>query len=423
MIGNDGGRLSGSAYAVYDLLQRLGCGWYGPDPVWHVIPQSPDVAVPMLNVSERPDFAVRHIWMVDRHQALRFAWRLGALWIPMHHNFDRLVPPAEYKEAHPEWFGPGQPCLTEPAVRRIIVEKFQAELDAGEGVMNFSISANDNDEFCECDRCRRAGNISARVMQFANHIGRELARTHPGRFRLCFLAYWVTHTPPDPMVKADPGIVVLIVNEGNHVQPLDKPVPPEHAKLGRNNLREQRDMTGWMKTGALQGVYEWWIPGCSDANWRSVPWYSGETALRNLRYWKAHGIRYLTYETAYENGDGFPVRWPLYYVGARGAWDTTVTTDQVMAEACGKLYGSAAQNMFNFYQLLEQTMAQCNVSGGNWHLPSPEKVYSEQVETEATAHLQRAAQATDEPKALARIAEEQKMWDEARKTLAKLRSK
>jgi hypothetical protein len=421
LIGNDGGRLCGSAYAVYDLLQRLGCGWYGPDPVWHVIPESPDVTVSPLNVHERPDFAVRHIWMVDPHPPLRFAWRLGALWIPMHHNLDALVPPAEYKEAHPEWFGLGQPCLTEPAVRQVIVEKFRTELDAQEGGLSFSLAANDSDEFCECDRCRAAGNVSARQMQFANNIARQLHETHLGPFRLCFLAYWVTHAPPEPMVEAEPGVIVVIVNEGNHVRPLDEPVPPEHARLGRNNLRERRAMAGWMKTGALRGVYEWWIPGCSDGNWRSVPWYSGETALRNLRYWKAHGIRYLTYETAYENGNGFPIRWPLYYVGARGAWNTDLTSGRIMTAACEKLYGSAAAHMFEFYRIFELAMAVCNEPGGNWNLPNPEKVYSPNVGADATAHLQRAAQATDDPKALARIAEEQKMWDEAHRTLANLR--
>ena len=171
----------------------------------------------------------------------------------------------------------------------------------------------------------------------------------------------------------------------------------------------------------LSGVYEWWIPGCSDGNWRSVPWYSGETALRNLRYWKAHGIRYLTYEPAYENGNGFPIRWPLYYVGARGAWNTDLTSGRIMTEACEKLYGSASAHMFEFYRIFELAMAVCNEPGGNWNLPNPEKVYSPNVEAEATAHLQRAAQATDDPKALARIAEEQKMWDEAHWTLANLR--
>ena len=31
LLGNDDLQLTGTTYAAYDLLQRLGCGWYGPD--------------------------------------------------------------------------------------------------------------------------------------------------------------------------------------------------------------------------------------------------------------------------------------------------------------------------------------------------------------------------------------------------------
>ena len=40
LIGNDADRLRGTTYAVYDLLKPLGCGWFGPDPLWHVGPRT-----------------------------------------------------------------------------------------------------------------------------------------------------------------------------------------------------------------------------------------------------------------------------------------------------------------------------------------------------------------------------------------------
>ena len=425
LVGNDGGNLLGSAYAVYDLLQRLGCGWFGPDPIWHVIPKAPTLRSPPLDLQERPDFVMRDIWKVGggKTRQLKLAWRLGGVKIASYHSFHRLKLAKQYRKVHPEWFGPGQPCLTELDMQRIIVEKFRKDLQAKPGVLKFSLTANDNDKFCRCERCRAVGNPGARLMRFANAIARELRQSHPGRFRLCFLAYWVSHDPPRPMVKAEPEIIVMLVNEGNHVQPLDKPVPPGHAKLPRNNLREQRATVGWAETGALAAVYEWWIPGCSDKNWRSVPWYSGQTALRNLRYWKAHGMRYITYESGYETGDPFPLRWPLYYVGARGCWDTRLTVDQIMTEACRKLYGSAADDMFTFYRTLEAAMADSDQAGGNWKLPSAERIYTPAVEARATAWLDRAARATSDANALARIADERRMWDQACRTLAKLRKK
>ena len=72
-------------------------------------------------------------------------------------------------------------------------------------------------------------------------------------------------------------------------------------------------MAGWQETGALAGVYEWWIPNIVGQGehrpWRVAPWYSDDTALRNLRYWRDRGVKYLSYETKFEFGSGFPRRW------------------------------------------------------------------------------------------------------------------
>jgi len=427
LVGNDihwdkDRELRGSAYAVYDLLQRLGCGWFAPDPVWHVIPKIKTLKVPPIDVSERPAFAMRHIWLV-KDRVMRDAWRLGGQKVSCDHVLKRLPSREKYQKDHPEYFGKLQPCLTHPDVIEIIAKSFGEQIDKRGGVVSFSLSAADGGGWCECENCRAVGNISARMLNFANEIARKLAKTHPNRYLLTFLAYWYSHAPPKPVIKAEPGVCVMMVNEGNHVQPWDKPEPPELARTtGRNNTREVNAFEGWRQTGATMAIYEWWIPGCSNKNWRSVPWYSGETALRNLRYWQRGGVRYITYETQYENGNGFPIRWPLFYVGARGLWNPKLTARQIMTEACDKLYGPAAQHMLKFYQVIEQAMADSTEHGGNWNLPSPEKIYTMEIEARATKHLETASAATTAPEIAARIDQERKMWDTAKKVMAKLRS-
>jgi|GEM_PF-2050564 len=421
MLGNDANRFSGTAMAVSDFLQRLGCGWFAPDPLYHVIPKRQTLVAPELDVNEKPDFLMREIWMV-RDPVLRIAWRTGGDAVNMGHSFHILVPET-LKAEHPDWFGPGQPCLTHPDVQQHIIRQLRAQLDAAPGqFLSLSIDPNDSDGFCQCERCRAVGNVSARMMVFANNIADALRETHPGRFQLGFLAFWVKHEPPDPIIKGRPELSILIVNEGDHTKPLDEPVPPEYARSGRGNLREQRALDGWHETGQLEGVYEWWIPGCSNADWRSVPWYSGEAALRNLRYWHERGLRYLSYETQYENGNGFPIRWPLYYMAARGAWDTSLHADDIMREACDKLFGDAADSMFWFYRTLEMAMLYTTKAGGNWNLPGPELIYTPDIEARATGYITAAAELTADPDAKARIASELRMWNQARATLAKLRA-
>ncbi|MAE62923.1 MAG: hypothetical protein CMJ18_01515 [Phycisphaeraceae bacterium] len=425
LVGNDHLELRGTAYAVYDLLQRTGCGWFGPDPVWHVIPKRKTLAVPPLDIDVRPAFEYRHLWLAQQHKALRDAWRLGgkAGHTGGPETLFQIVPPEQYRKDHPDYFGKGQPCLTHPDVIDIVTADLRARIARQRPHMALlSVGQMDNENFCECDRCQAVGNVSARMVHFANRVARELDGTNRGQFTVQFLAHWTVHDPPNPAIKLHPAVSVVMVNEGDHVHPWDEPEPIEVAETtDRNNTREITAFAGWRQTGALEGIWEWWIPACEDKNWATVPWYSGQTHLRNLRYWKRGGIRYVFYETNYERGTGFPLRWPLYYVAARGLWDTTLTSDQIMTEACNKLYGPAANSMLRFYQVIEKAMIDSELTGRNWDLPSPEAIYTPDIESRAAEHLVQAAEATSDPAILARIADEQEMWNRARDTLTRLR--
>jgi len=412
LLGNDARSFDGTSMAVLDFLQRLGCGWFAPDPLWQVVPKLDPVILPAkLEVDEQPDFLFRLIYLgkldPEQERILRGAWRLGGREMWIGHCLSDLVPDP-LRKIHPDWFGPEQPCLTHPDVHRHIVSQFRERLDTSPGqFLFFSLSANDTVGFCQCPRCQAAGNVSAQSMIFANGIAEALRETHPGRFQVGFIAYWVTATPPRPMIKGKPEVVVMLTD--NHE--LTKP-------------RESDHWTDWLETGALTGVYEWWIPACNHPEWQRVPWYSGESALRNLRYWRERGIRYVSYETGtgeldFLQSDAFPtIRWPLYYVGARGAWDSALSADDIMREACGKLYGQAAEPMLQFYRTLETAMLETPYPGSLWGLPGPERVYTPAIQDRATGYLERAAAMTDDPAARARIAQESNMWTQARQVLA-----
>ena len=427
LIGNDAG-LRGSSYAVYDFLQRLGCGWYGPDPLWQVIPQTVNLTVPPIDVDERPAFDFRWIWLV-KDPVLRDAWRQGGKGIAQGHVLGNLLPREKYVKDHPDYFskveGPYQPCLSHPEVIDIISAKLNQQIGPGTGIAQLCIGAIDNDQFCQCDRCTAIGNTSATALHFANEIARKLNKEHRGRFQLNFYAYWVLHDAPNPPIKAEPGVCVTMVNEGNHVQPLDKYESPEiPRKHGRHNTREVNALNGWHATGATMSIYEWWIPGTTNKDWRGMPWYSGDTALANLRYWRERDVRYLTYETQarYEDNKVWPVRWPLFYVGAYGSWNPDVTCAQLMTDACKKLYGPVAGDMFDFYRALELAMADSDQVGGNWHLPSPHLIYTVDVVTRANAALERAEAVNNNATIARRIEAERQMWAEAKQILARLRA-
>ncbi len=386
----------GSVYAVYDFYERQGCGWYGPDALWQVVPQSPTLEASPLDVTEIPVFKQRDIWMFPLDgQELRSAWRLGGYFVQFGHTYNNLVPPEKYKAEHPEWFGEGQPDITHPEVIRIATENLIAQLDSrpDEPLVSFPVGANDTGGFREPPFKPEVGNNAAQQLYFANEIAKGLRAARPDRhFRLGIYGYWFSHDGPDPMLKGEPEVVVYMVNEGNHAKPLDGPEPADIMKTSaRNNTRELLAMENWKQTGRLEGIYEWWIPVLGNAIWKDAPWYDGDTTVRNLRVWKEAGISRLSYESQAEKDAGFPLRWAQYYIGARAMWNPAIDPHQVLLEACGKLFGPAAPTMTSFYELQQTAMRATTERGGNWSLPSPSLIYTPAIEAQGDALLQTAA--------------------------------
>lgn len=423
LVGNDAGNLRGTVYAVYDLLWRLGCGWYGPDPLWQVIPEKGELVIGSLDIDEQPAFAMRDIWLVGDRR-LRSAWRLGGASVSHGHALIRMAERDKYQAEHPDWYGPGQPSMTHPELIKLVADNCRKLIDQRPGkIVSISLCANDHGGYAERDRW--AGNISSQTLYFINAVAKELAKTHPNRYLLTTYAYWYAHGAPEPARKAEPGVCIMQVNEGNHLKPWDYPESQEvYESNGRSNTREVKAFEAWKATGAELAIYEWWIPGCGDNNWRLAPWYPLETALRNYRYWLKGGVRYISHESSagFERGNGFPLRWPLYYVGARAMWNPELSVEQILRPACQQLFGPAAEQMYAYYRVFEKATMASELTGENWRLPSPELIYTPEYETEATRLIESALAATEDPTILARIEQERKNWQEATQMLARLRA-
>ena len=421
LVGNDAGELRSTIFAVYDLLDRLGCGWYGPEELWQVIPEARQISIPPLDLEVRPAFIHRSIWLVVDPQ-LKDAWRMGGVRFGHGHALKGVAQRARYEEEHPEWYGPGQPSLTHPEIIKISAETCReriANIDP-DGIAPLSICANDGPGFAERDSW--AGNNSSQMLYYANALSKELQKTDPGRYILTFYAYWYTHDEPRPMRQAEPGVCAMQVNEGDHLKPWDWPEPAEvYRTTGRSNTREVKAFEAWRATGAQLAIYEWWIPWVGHNVWRVMPWYPLETTLRNYRYWQKGGVRYISHEC---KNEGYPLRWVLYYVGARGMWEPDLTVEQILKPACRKLYGPVADDMYNYYRVFEKATLASKLTGENWRLPDPQLIYTPDYEAEASKHITAAtiaAAASKNEKIIARVAAERQIWEKACQTLAELR--
>ena len=421
-VGNDAGPYQGSHFATHDLLSQLGCGWFGPDPLYHVVPRAGTLALPSLSKDEQPDFAFRQMWNVSPEAG--GAWRTGGREVGCSHAYSYLFPESEYFEKHPEYFalvggkrtaGGAQICLSNPDVQRLTVEKARAQFDKEPGQLTQSLSANDCGGFCECAACAKLGeNPGAQTLAFANAVAKELAKTHPDRL-VCFLSYWYTFGAPANL-KAEPNVMVMVVNQGCGAHALDDPACPQNQAWCENFEK-------WCATGAKMAIYEWYIPGTTHKYWRRLPWVSTDVAFRNLRYWRSRGVRWITYESqpAYEDGTGYPRRWPLYYPSTIGMWDCDADPGEILADACNRLYGPAGAVMTRYFTNIAQAIEQAKVHGSTWHMPHAQWIFRPEVTQALRATLGEALMAArPEPEAWRRVVKEAELWSESEATLADL---
>lgn len=107
----------------------------------------------------------------------------------------------------------------------------------------------------------------------------------------------------------------------------------------------------------------------------------GRVAIQNQQYWKSIGADYIYYDQGplpgyYETQDDYDLRWPLWYVASKGMWDASLTSEQILKDACRKLYGSAADAMYGYYKCLEDISAECTARSVVWYSAPANQMYT-----------------------------------------------
>ena len=163
-------------------------------------------------------------------------------------------------------------------------------------------------------------------------------------------------------------------------------------RLGRNSITHNTYTQSWLDNFKEYvqkaepkhiSIWEWYCIAAEDASWESVPWVQGNVATRNQALWKQNGVEYVYYDQGplagyRETSDSFPLRWPLWYVASKGMWDGSLTGEQILYEACTKLYGSAADVMFAYYKALADSSEQCRADSICWIPCKPSEMYTEE---------------------------------------------
>lgn len=302
LAGNDEGCYTGTQFAVTMLLERLGCGWFGPEELWQVIPQKKTLTVGYLDILHTPQFSCRRTRVLEKNPDIGRRWYQGGDKSLIEHAYSILFPREQYFEAHPDWYcmhgGVRDPynnrsihleswqmCYSNPELAQATADKVIAFFDAHPDYASYSLAANDGmyEGFCECEECQKWGMPGEVMMEFVNRVARLTAAKYPDK-TLYFFVYFPTFDPPNRFIQAEPNVQLMFCKESCMYHPVDKGPDCGYHEDYEFEFRYtqyprpwRQTMEKWLEMTGLSSfcIWEWYCPAACVTSWEHLPWVQG----------------------------------------------------------------------------------------------------------------------------------------------------
>ena len=370
-----GGRPRGTLYGVYEFAERrLGVRFLTFDHT-HVPEAGDSLDFPCEDYSYHPPFSFRWSYYHENGAQPAFAARLRVNTVTndeklggvtpqslINHSFYRYLPAGTYGKEHPEYFamvdgerkldiggGGPEPCVTNPDVIRIISEGVLADLRANPTRKNISVSQNDNDHYCRCERCEaineREGTPMGANLHLVNAVADAVAKEFPD-VKVGTLSYWYTRKPPKSMKPRENVQIQLCSIECCVVHPLDDP------KIEKNRAFFE-DLKAWGKI--CNDIWIWDY----NTNFASydLPFPNLRTISRNLRFFQRNNVHGVFLQ-ANGNGNAGEFSDLRNYVMARCLWDPALDDWALTKEFCALHYQEAAAPILEYLAFIHEVAQQ-----------------------------------------------------------------
>jgi hypothetical protein len=213
-----GGNRKGVLYAAYTFLEDyLGCHYYGYGNL--KVPQTNVLMLPArINKKETPSFDYRMMHFPDAFDPNYCDWRKinyvfedWGLWV---HSFKDLAPASLYFKSHPEYFAlingrrdSAQLCPSNAQLPIIVANHLREKIKAMPNAKYWSVSQNDNPNYCKCDQCNRITKEQESPTGALLNLVNKVAAQFPNKI-ITTLAYGYSEKPPKTM---RPGNNVMIM--------------------------------------------------------------------------------------------------------------------------------------------------------------------------------------------------------------------
>jgi len=365
-----GGSPRGTLYGVYDFIERvLGVRWFMPTDLGEDIVNKKTILVPELSMVKNPAFpSVSGFTWAGSPGAedweLRSRVRIGKA-VSFGHNWYNIYPYSkEAFEKNPEMFAmvgtkrghSTQLCTGNPEVVKVTVEAARRYFKDHPDSPLFSISPNDGNGWCECDKCRKIdalygitdGSLADRFVHYANEVLVELEKTNPGK-RVGIYAY-AEHTVPPRKARPRPEYETALTHQPwafCHVHAIDDP----SCEANRDFLAY---LKGWSALTRHVGIYEYY-----GHFFAFTPWPIVHSFRRDIPLFKKLGVERFISETQ-QNWANQGIN---FYVAAKLVEDPGRDVDALLGEYFSRFYGKARDPMRRYFDLFEDAMLQTSAAG------------------------------------------------------------
>jgi len=384
-----GGAQRGNLYGVYGLLEdHLGCRWFAPDV--SRIPNTPRLAIGPIDERKVPVLEYREPFTFDcfdgdwcaRNRVNSSSGRLeekhgGKIMFGSGffcHTFAGLVPPDKYYKEHPEYFslvggkrqdGYAQLCCTNEDVIRLCTEGILQGMKAHPEAFVFSVSQNDVDKHCECDRCqalaKQEDSQMAPVLALVNRVAEAAEKEFPDK-AVETLAYQWTRRPPKTM-RPRPNVIIRLCSiECCFAHPLEKCDSPANQAFCR-------DLEGWSKLSNRLWVWDY----VTDFSHYLMPFPNQRVRDDNIRLFVRNNVKGIFEQDTY-NSPHSELAALGGYMTAKFLWNPDYDANTAMTEFLDAYYGPAAKPIRDYLDLIHDYVEKNNIHVVIWAPPTSNHV-------------------------------------------------
>lgn len=408
-----GGSQRGTMYGVFRFLeQQLGVRWYTPQ-ITKVPQQRKWTFGADLKCSESPAIGYRYsnyyctskspAWSAHNEENMKWTpteneyGNIAAYWNA--HTMGQLVPAGEFFKDHPEYFAlrdgkrvaNGQLCLTNPAVLELCKQRLLQKMRDLPGYMIYSLSQNDNEQYCECPKCKaiedQYGGHSGLILWFVNQVADAAKAEFPQKYVGTF-AYVYTRKPPVGIVPRSNVVIRLCSIESCFAHPLTAGCPQNQGFM--------QDLEGWSKIAPHLFIWDYVV----DYAQYIAPWPNFQVLGPNIQTFRDNHAIGVFEEAQYQSAGGEfdeMKSWVLMKL----LWNPQQDVNALVKDFIYGVYGKAAPKVMEYY-LLCQSLVKPETHFGIY-IRERDPIYSEDFIKKGMVLLDDAKKAADNAEIAARV--------------------